>query len=135
VLGPPRPRQRFLSQQPRAAPASSSVCDVKPTFCAATVAPEGSRMLSYLCICVACYRTCVHSRCARYARQPSGAGPCLSIWLAAPRGPADIYVCVVMFWSYLTITGNAPLGHSHLFTSSIYLWFSCFPLAVSCAHD
>jgi hypothetical protein len=31
------------------------------------------------------------------------------IWLAAPRGEAVIYLCVVVFWSYLTIAGNAPL--------------------------
>jgi hypothetical protein len=49
-------------------------------------------MLSYLCICIARYRTCVHSRYVRYVYQPSGAGPYPSIWLAAPRGVADIYV-------------------------------------------
>ena len=49
-------------------------------------------MLSYLCICIARYRTCVHSRYVRYVYQPPGAGPYLSIWLAAPRGAADIYV-------------------------------------------
>ena len=30
-------------------------------------------MLSYLCICIACYRTCVHSRYVRYVYQLSGA--------------------------------------------------------------
>ena len=49
-------------------------------------------MLSYLCICIARYRACVYSRYVRYVHQPSGAGPYLSIWLAAPRGAADIYV-------------------------------------------
>ena len=58
----------------------------------ARLSPEGSQMLSYLCICIACYRTCVHSRYVRYVYQLSGAGPYLSIWLAAPRGAADIYV-------------------------------------------
>jgi hypothetical protein len=92
-------------------------------------------MLSYLCICIACYRTCVHSRYVRYVYQLSGAGPYLSIWLAAPRGAADIYVSFV-FWSYLTITGNAPSGQrSKPFMSSIYLWFSCLPLAVSYGHN
>ena len=32
----------------------------------ARLSPEGSQMLSYLCICIACYRTCVHSRYVRY---------------------------------------------------------------------
>ena len=58
----------------------------------ARLSPEGSHVLSYLCICIACYRTCVHSRYVRYVYQLSGAGPYLSIWLAAPRGAADIYV-------------------------------------------
>jgi hypothetical protein len=26
------------------------------------LSPEGSRLLSYLCICIACYRACMHSR-------------------------------------------------------------------------
>ena len=33
-----------------------------------------------------------HGRYVRYVYQPSGAGPYLNIWLAAPRGAADIYV-------------------------------------------
>jgi hypothetical protein len=28
----------------------------------ARLAPEGSRLLSYLCVCIAYYRTCVHIR-------------------------------------------------------------------------
>jgi hypothetical protein len=85
----------------------------------ARLSPEGSHVLSYLCICIACYRTCVHSRYVRYVYQLSGAGPYLSIWLAAPRGAADIYVSFV-FWSYLTITGDAPSGQSHLCHPFIY---------------
>ena len=34
----------------------------------------------------------MHSRYVRYVYRPSGAGPYPSIWLAAPRGVADIYV-------------------------------------------
>jgi hypothetical protein len=49
-------------------------------------------MLSYLCICLARYRACVHSLYVRCVYQPSGAGPYPSVWLAAPRGVADIYV-------------------------------------------
>jgi hypothetical protein len=60
----------------------------------ARLSPEGSRVLSYLCICIARYRTCVRSRYVRYVYQPSGAGPCRSIWLAAPRG-ACRYVLVL----------------------------------------
>jgi hypothetical protein len=76
-------------------------------------------MLSCLCICIACYRTCVHSRYVRYVYQLPGAGSYLSIWLAAPRGAADIYVSFV-FWSYLTIADNAPSGQSHLCHPFIY---------------
>jgi hypothetical protein len=61
----------------------------------------------------------MHSRYVRYAYQLSGAGPYLSIWLAAPRGAADVYVSF-MFCSYLTITGNAPSGQSHLCHPFIY---------------
>jgi hypothetical protein len=51
-----------------------------------------------------------HSRYVRCVCQQSGAGLCLSICLAAPRGAVDIYACVViMFWYYLTTTGNALL--------------------------
>ena len=50
----------------------------------------------------------------------------------ALRGAADIYLCVVMFWSYLTITGNRQRAFwPKPFMSSVYLWFSCLPLAVS----
>jgi hypothetical protein len=93
---------------------------------------EGSSMLSYLFICVACYRTCMHSRYVRYVYQPSGAGPCLSIWLAQ----SSRYLCVVVFWSYLTIAGNAPSGQRRLCHPFICgLWFSCLPIAVSYAHN
>ena len=37
----------------------------------------------------------MHSRYVRYVYKPSGAGPCLSIWLAAPRGAADISVPLI----------------------------------------
>jgi hypothetical protein len=50
------------------------------------------------------YHTCMHNRYVRYVFQPSGAGPCLGIWLADPRGAVDIYV------SLCTITGNALLA-------------------------
>jgi hypothetical protein len=58
----------------------------------ARLSPEGSRLLSYICVGIACFRTCVHSSYVRYARQPPSASSHLSIWLAAPRGAADIYV-------------------------------------------
>jgi hypothetical protein len=32
------------------------------------------------------------SRYVRHAHQPPGTGPCLGIWLTAPRGEFDIYV-------------------------------------------
>jgi hypothetical protein len=68
----------------------------------ARLSPEGSRLLSYLCICVACYRTCMHSLYVRYVHQPPGARPLpwYDIWLAAPRGAADIYVslCFGPIW-------------------------------------
>jgi hypothetical protein len=73
----------------------------------------------------------MYSRYVRYVHQPPGAGPCLNflnIWLAVScpsrtRGAADTctrYLCVVKFWSYLTITGNAPPGQSHLCHPLIY---------------
>jgi hypothetical protein len=68
------------------------VAYVMSSLPSARLSPEGSHMLSYLCICIARYRACVHSRYLRYECRPSGAGPYLSIWLAAPRGAADIYV-------------------------------------------
>ena len=37
----------------------------------ARLSPEGSRLLSYLCICIARYRTCVHSRYVRYVYDTS----------------------------------------------------------------
>ena len=82
----------------------------------ARLSPEGSHLLSYLCICISCYRTCMHSRYVRYASQPSGAGPYpyLSIYLVSCPSQSSRYLCVVVFWSYLTITGNAPSGQSHL---------------------
>jgi hypothetical protein len=94
------------------------VC-VIPSLPSARLSPEGSHMLSYLCICIVCYRTCMHSHYVRYVYQLSGAGPYLSIWLAAPRGAADVYVSFV-FWSYMTIAGNAPSGQSHLCHPFIY---------------
>jgi hypothetical protein len=112
MLGPPRPRQRPTFPVLAAPPSSVIVCVIS-SLTSARLSPEGSHMLSYLCTCIARYRTCVHSRYVRYVYQPSGEGPCLSIWLAAPRGAADI-LCVVMFWSYLTIAGNAPSGKSHV---------------------
>jgi hypothetical protein len=35
------------------------------------LSPEGSHVLSYLCVCVACYCACVHSRYVRYVYQLS----------------------------------------------------------------
>jgi hypothetical protein len=67
------------------------VC-VMPSLPSARLSPEGSRLLSYLPICIACCRTCLHSRYVRHAHRPSGACPHLSIWLAAPRGVAGVYV-------------------------------------------
>jgi hypothetical protein len=64
----------------------------------------------------------MHSRYVRYVHQPSGAGPydtLVFIWLAAPRGAADIYVSLC-FWSYLTITDSASFGQSHLCHPFIY---------------
>jgi hypothetical protein len=95
------------------------VC-VTSSLPSARLAPEGSRMLSYLFICIACYRTCMHSRCVRYVYPPSGAGPCRSIYLVSCPSRSSRCLCVVMFWSYLIITGNAPLGHSHLCHPFIY---------------
>ena len=40
----------------------------------------------------------MHSRYVRYEYQPSGAGPYLSIWLAALRGEADISLCFGPTW-------------------------------------
>ena len=84
-------------------PLRLAVC-VTSSLPSARLAPEGSRLLSYLCICVAfhracmhSYRTCMHSHYVRYAYQPSGAGPYLSIWLAAPRGAADIFYVSLCF--------------------------------------
>ena len=85
-------------------PLRLAVC-VMSSLPSARLSPEGSRLLSYLCTCIACYRTCVHvnSRYVRYVYQPPGAGPYLSIWLAAPRGAADIYVssCFGPIWLLL----------------------------------
>jgi hypothetical protein len=58
----------------------------------ARLSPECRLLLSYLCVHIARHRTCVHSRCVHHARQPSGASPCLSIWLAASRGVAGVCV-------------------------------------------
>ena len=58
---------------------------------------------------IACYRACMHIRYVRFVHQPSGAGPRLSIWLAAPRGAADVYVSLCMFWSYLTTFARGDL--------------------------
>ena len=82
---------------------------------------------------IACYRACMHIRYVRFVHQPSGAGPRLSILLAAPRGAADVYVSLCMFWSYLTtFADNAPFNQRHLCHPFIYgLWSSCLPLAVS----
>jgi hypothetical protein len=46
----------------------------------------------------------MHSRYFRCVCKPPGAGPCLGIWLRGSR-----YLCAVVFWAYLTITGNALL--------------------------
>jgi hypothetical protein len=48
------------------------------------------------------------------SHRAQAAGTYLSFWLAAPRGAADIYVSLCVFWPYLTNTGNAPFGQSHL---------------------
>ena len=45
--------------------------------------------------------------------QPSGAGPVDSPLVSCPSRSSR-YLCVVMFWSYLAIAGNAPSGQSHL---------------------
>jgi hypothetical protein len=44
-------------------------------------------MLSYLCICIARYRACVHSRYVRYVYHPSGAGPYL------PLAELPVFMC------------------------------------------
>jgi hypothetical protein len=77
------------------------------------LSPEGSRLLSYLRICISCCRACMHGRYFHCVCQPPGAGPYLSIWLLYRSCPSrsSRYLCVVMFWSYLAITGDAPFGH------------------------
>jgi hypothetical protein len=81
LLGPPRPRQMFLSccLSGPVRPLHLAAC-VKSAFCAAVASPEDSRLFSCLCICVACRCSCVHGRHARCVHQPpgAGAGPCLS---------------------------------------------------------
>jgi hypothetical protein len=89
------------------------VACVMPSLPSARLSPEGSHMLSYLCICIARCRTCVHSRYVRYVYQPSGAGSFDSPLVSCPSRSSR-YLCVVMFWSYLAIAGNAPSGQSHL---------------------
>jgi hypothetical protein len=54
--------------------------------------PEGSRLPSYLRVCIARYRTCVHSRYVRYTCQSLSTGPRHDILLAKPRGAVGIYV-------------------------------------------
>jgi hypothetical protein len=102
------------------------VACVMSSLPSARLSPEGSRLVSYPCICVVCCRACMHSRHARHVHQPSGAGPHLSVWLAAPRGAAGVWVssCLV------------PSDHHRQrafwpkpFTSPIHPWSpSCFPL-------
>ena len=68
-----------------------SVFDIKPAFCGYRQNQKAATCLATY-VCIARYHTCVHGRYVRYVYQPSGAGPYLSIWLAAPGGAADIYV-------------------------------------------
>jgi hypothetical protein len=84
----------------------------------ARLSPEA--LLSYLPIYITCYRTCMHIR-YRYIYQPPGAGPCLGISLAAPRGAAYLtsVLPVTRFWS-------KPLTAVETM-SSIYLSMALLP--------
>ena len=116
VLGPPRPRQRPLSQRPRAAPPSAVVARVMSSLSPAWLSPEGSHLLSCPRVCVARHRTCVHSRCSvvsvTHTSLRSGAGPRLSVCVCPSRSSRCL--CVVMFWPCLAVAGDAPSGQSHL---------------------
>jgi hypothetical protein len=118
----------------RAAPASSGLCDIRP-ISSARLSPEGSRLLSYLCVCIACHRecACVHSRCVRCAHQPPGAGPCLSIWLAAPRGAADVYVslCFGPIWLLPVTSGQSHLCHPFIYGSPASPLLSRAPMTIT----
>ena len=81
----------------------------------ARLSPEGSHMLSYLCICIILPVTvpaCIAVMSVTYTILREQALTCPS--------RSCRYLCVVMFWSYLTITGNAPSGQSHLCHPFIY---------------
>jgi hypothetical protein len=85
----------------------------------ARLSPEGSRLLSYLCICIACYRTCMYSRYFRLRIPATGRRP-LPWYLLSCPSRSSRYLCVVMFWSYLAAAGNAPFGQSRLCHPFIY---------------
>jgi hypothetical protein len=58
------------------------------------LSPEGSRLLSYLCTCIApvAVPACIAGMSVTYTSHRAQALTLVFIWLAAPRGAADIYV-------------------------------------------
>ena len=111
VLGPPLPRLR-------AAPASSSVCDI----CYQARLLRGYRQKAAACLAIylsvlpVTVPACIAVMSITYTSHRAQASALVFIWLAALRGAAGIismcrYVLVLPGYN---ISGNAPSGQSHL---------------------
>jgi hypothetical protein len=83
---------------------------------------KGTAMLSYLCIISVLPVTvpaCIAVMSVTYTSIGAQALT-LVLYLVSCPSRSSRYLCVVMFWSYLTITSNAPSGQSHLCHPFIY---------------